>query len=304
MKRTFGVALLWAAGLCPDLVNAQAAVPGGPPPPALAPAPAVAPAPAAAPPATAAPPAPAAAPTPPADPNPPEERKIWLRPDAGSSDGARDEDEGEDALPHRGLFARFTAGVGIGNVRGKLGPEPGFKPIDHLSHTAPVLGLAGQLGGGFENYALAGELLYETMITRVVEPSHVSFNLFGAGLTASAYFRNDWFVTAHLRYLLMVLWKAQIPCFWDRGDATAGPGIGLTFGKEWYGRRYRRDRYVRGQDGRGADSRYREYREHEQEYEEDESGIGLALQGNYASLSGNPQLDYLSVLVLLTLTHF
>jgi hypothetical protein len=207
-------------------------------------------------------------------------------------------------VPHRGLFARFTAGVGIGHVSGKLGPEPGFKPIDRLAHTAPVLGVAAQLGGGLENFALAGELLYERMLTRVLEPSRVSFSIFGIGFTTSLYSRDDWFVTGHVRWLMMLLWKPQIPCWYQRADATSGPGLGLTFGKEWYRHHRRRDAYDRRPEYRNGEYRSEAYREHMHDEERGDGGIGVALQGNYASLSGNPDLDYLSGLLLLTMTHF
>lgn len=258
-----GASLWVAAYSSPAVAQAQ---PEAPPPPAAALAPAGAPAP---------------VPT-------PDGRKIRLV-------ATEDADEEEDDLPpHDGVFARFTPGLGIGHVSGKLGPEPGFKPIERLSHTGPVLGIAAQLGGGFENFALAGELLYERMLTRVLEPSRVSFSLFGVGLTASLYSTDDWFVTGHVRWLMMVLWKPEVPCWYSRGDATSGPGLGLTLGKEWFGH-HRRDQYYGEPPYPSARHRA---------YDRDEGGIGLALQGNYASLSGNPHLDYLSGLVLLSLTHF
>ncbi|MFC1642607.1 hypothetical protein ACFL5O_07970 [Myxococcota bacterium] len=155
---------------------------------------------------------------------------------------------------------------------GALAPEPGFKPIVDLSHTAPVVGLAGQLGGGAEDFALSAELLYERLLTRLRAPSTVGFDLFGIGIAASMYSDEDWLVTAHLRWILMLLWKSDIPCWHDRGDGTSGPGIGVTLGKEWH--------------------------------PQADGGIGVALQGNYAALSGNPELNYLSGLLLLTLTRF
>jgi hypothetical protein len=100
----------------------------------------------------------------------------------------------------------------------------------------------------------------------------VSFSLFGLGLTGSYYWDDDWFLTGHLRWVLMLLWKAEIPCWFDRGDGTSGPGVGLTLGKEWFG--------------------------------DDDGGVGIALQANYAYLWGNPELHYLSGLALLTLTSF
>ncbi|MBN1606546.1 MAG: hypothetical protein JW940_07920 [Polyangiaceae bacterium] len=263
----FGPSLLGAT-LAPPEAQAQAPAPAAPPASAAAPAPASALAP---------------------DPNAPEERKINL---VAAEDPEQDDD---DLPPHRGVFARLTAGVGIGHVSGQLGPEPGFKPIDRLSHTAPVLAVAAELGGGVQNFALAGELLYERMLTRVLEPSRVSFSLFGIGLGASLYSTDDWFVTGHVRWLMMLLWKPEIPCWYERGDATSGPGIGLTLGKEWYSHQHHRDRTYGGSPYRAEGHR---------DAERGKGGIGLALQGNYASLSGNPDLDYLSGLLVLTMTRF
>jgi hypothetical protein len=295
MKQILVASLFCGASLlgslsAPPLARAQSQAPAAAAQPAAATAPAIAPAPAAAP-TPSADAAPQAGPPAPG-PMAPADARIDLR---AEEDPERQEG---DLPPHRGLFARFTPGFGIGHVSGRLGPEPGFKPIDHLSHTGPVLGVSGQLGGGFENFAVAGELLYERMLTRVLEPSRVSFSLFGVGLTASAYFRNDWFVTGHARWLMMLLWKSEVPCWYDRGDATSGPGIGLTLGKEWYSHRHRRNR-----DDGGSGYPNPEYRE-ERASDRGDGGIGLALQGNYASLSGNPSLDYLSGLLLLSLTHF
>lgn len=186
------------------------------------------------------------------------------------------QEEDED---HHGFFTRLTVGAGLGHVRGSLPPEPGFKPIDDLSHTAPVVGAAVQLGGGAGDLALAGELYYERMLRRVLDPSRVSFGLIGLGIAASYYLDNDWFLTGHLRWVLMTLYKAEIPCWADRLDATGGPGVGLTVGKEWFDRKNNED-------------------------DDPDNGLGVALQGNYAKLYGNPELRYMSGLVLLSFTHF
>jgi hypothetical protein len=178
----------------------------------------------------------------------------------------------QDEDRHHGFFGRLTAGLGIASVRGDLPPEPGFRPIEDMKHVAPVLGVAGLLGGGFENVSIAAELSYEHLLTRVKEPSRVGFQLFGFGVAGSLYLPEDWFLTAHLRWVSMILFKPDIECFWQCFDGTGGPGLGLTVGKEWYG------------DGDG--------------------GVGIALQGNYARLQGTPQLTYASGLVLLTLTRF
>lgn len=214
----------------------------------------------------------------PADAQPaPTEREIHLvipsegetRPD---EIGAREQDDRDD--DHEGFFARFTLGGGIGHVSGgRLGPEPGFRPMDSVSHTGPALGAAILFGGGVNDVAVAGELMYERVLTRLRDPSKISFSLYGLGITATAYNDDDWFLTAHLRWLMMMLWKSEIPCWVDRGDATMGPGLALTLGKEWFD-------------------------------DEEEDAVGIALQGNYAALTGNPELDYYSALLMLTLTTF
>ncbi|MBN2192212.1 MAG: hypothetical protein JW751_05305 [Polyangiaceae bacterium] len=170
------------------------------------------------------------------------------------------------------MFLRLTLSGGIANVRGDLDPKPGFKPIYDLDHTAPVLGMAGMLGGGGRNLALAAELSYEHILRRAQDSSVAGFQLFGLGFAGSYYFDHDWFLTAHLRWVSMIVFMPDIPCFWDRIDGTGGPGLGVTTGKEWFG--------------------------------EDNGAVGLALQGNCAKLNGKPDLTYLSGLALLTFTHF
>jgi hypothetical protein len=141
-----------------------------------------------------------------------------------------------------------------------------------LSHAAPVLGVTAQFGGGARDVAIAGELLYERMLGGLDAPSQVSFQLFGVGFGGSYYLRDDWFLTAHVRWVGLYLWMNDVPCFCDRIDATWGPGLGLTAGKEWF----------RGKRG----------------------GLGVALQVNYARLRGAPALTYASGLALFTLTRF
>jgi hypothetical protein len=195
-----------------------------------------------------------------------------------------DEDDDDDP-DHHGRFTRLTLGLGLGHVSGSLRAEPGFKPVDVLSHTAPVVGAALQVGGGAQNFAVAGELLYERMLRQLLEPSKVTFSLIGIGVTASLYLDEDWFVTGHLRWVFMLLYKSEIPCWVDGIDGTSGPGLGVTLGKEWFGRD--------DDDDGGSD-----------DDDDHDNGLGVALQLNYASLSGDPKLKYVSGLVLLSLTHF
>src|SRR5512145_266394 len=148
----------------------------------------------------------------------------------------REREAAEDP-PHRGVYSRFTAGLGVGHVGGgNLRAKPGFKPIYGLDHTAPVLSLAGQVGAGTENLAFAVEVLYEQMLKRVPAPSDVGFHLIALGIAGSYYLPHDLFVTAHLRWVGLILRMPDCLCLSDRLDSTAGPGVGLTVGKEWFAR--------------------------------------------------------------------
>lgn len=180
------------------------------------------------------------------------------------------EDEEED---HAGGFGRADVGLGYGWVgNGDLAVEPGFKPVDNLDFSGPVVGVSAQGGAGFSNFALAGEFVYERMLARLEQPSNVSFQLFGVGIGAAYYLPDDFHVGAQLRYVGLLLWRREIPCFWDRGDWSWGPGVGATLGKEWFG--------------------------------DDDTGIGFAVQGNYAALVGRPNLRYASVLGKFSITGF
>jgi hypothetical protein len=68
------------------------------------------------------------------------------------------------------------------------------------------------------------------------------------------------------------MWREEISCFWDRGDWSWGPGVGVILGKEWFGG--------------------------------NKSGHGLAPHGSYARLRGEPKLDYASLLGKFTLSWF
>lgn len=187
-----------------------------------------------------------------------------------SAAGSRPEAESRE---HGHLFKRMAIGLGYGWVgHGDLAPEPGFKPINDLSLKAPVLGVSLQSGVGLGSFALAGELTYERMLESLKAPSPVSFQLLGLGLGGTYYFDDDWHVGAQLRLVGLLLWRRSIPCFWDRGDVTWGPGVGATLGKEWFGG--------------------------------DALGLGLSLQANYAHLQGTPNLRYASATGQFTLTWF
>lgn len=202
--------------------------------------------------------------------------------ETGGVGGAAAADRSDDDVePHAGLFAHLDLGLGYGAILGgSLAPEPGFRPIDDLSFAGPVLGTSLQVGGGAENIAVAVELLYEVMLTEKEEPSNVGFQMFGIGLAGTYYTDEDYLIGAQLRHLGMLLWREDIPCFWDRGASASGPGVGVTLGKEWFGRRGRTD----GRRGKG--------------------GLGIALQGNYAKFDGDASFDYMSVLLQLSMTAF
>lgn len=194
------------------------------------------------------------------------------------------EREKKEVEPHSGVFVHWDLGLGYGFVLdGALGPEPGFRPIDDLSFSGPVLGTSFQLGGGARDFSVAGELSYEVMLTDKEKPDNVGFQMFGIGLGANYYTDDDILIGAQLRYLGMILWRENIPCFCDRPIGTAGPGIGLTLGKEWY------DRDI--------------HSNHERERRE-KGGLGLALQGNYAAFQSDPDLHYASLLLELSMTAF
>lgn len=200
------------------------------------------------------------------------------------------QEEEEEVEPHRGFFGHFDVGLGYGFVHGgALGPEPGFRPVDDLSFSGPVFGTSLQIGGGAKDFSLAAELMYELMLTEKEEPDNVGFQMFGIGLGANYYTDDDFLIGAQLRYLGMILWREDVPCFWDRGAGTSGPGVGITLGKEWFGDR-RRNRNRDDNDDRDDD--------------DNEGGIGIALQGNYAAFQGDPDLRYMSLLLQLSMTRF
>jgi hypothetical protein len=58
------------------------------------------------------------------------------------------------------------------------------------------------------------------MLARVKEPSRAGFKLFNLGVTGSYYFEQDWFFTAHLRWVTMIVFMPDIEC---SGSASTGP---------------------------------------------------------------------------------
>jgi len=225
------------------------------------------------------PPTPAGPPPTPVGPPPPPVEDEYV--DDGDLDGEDDGDDDEDDH-HKGFFFRFTLGLGWGwlNGDGTLPPARGLQAIEDPEHNSPVFNLALSLGGGFLDLALHLGVLYERMIIRDRDPEKMGLSLFGIGGGLSYYFTDyDFFATAQVRLIGLALYLPDVICndyYADKWEWYKGPGFALTLGKEWY------------------------------EDDEDEGGIGLGIQGNYAYLthSSDVRLHYFSLLLVLTLTHF
>lgn len=198
-------------------------------------------------------------------------------PDAQESPASEEKEETDD--DHEGRFFRLTLGPGYGLVgtSGRVDPQPGFKPIDGFTHGSPTLGFGLLFGGDLvENMSLAFEMLYERMLINLKEPSSMSFNLFGIGAALSYYFDSDWYLTGHLRYLLLLMWRHEMVCEvtpFDKYMSSSGPGAAVTFGKEWFG--------------------------------DNDRGVGIALQLGYAYfLTSEPNFHYASLSLLFSVTRF
>jgi len=201
--------------------------------------------------------------------------------DNPDEDFEEDLEEEGDEEDHEGFFFRFTLGLGWGwvNGDGTMPPSKGIELISDPSHHSPVFNSAMSLGAGFLNFAVHLGVLYERMIVRADDPTSMGYTLWGIGGGLTYYFTDhDFFVTAQMRYMAMLLFMKGVICTdynEDKYEWYKGPGIAATLGKEWY---------KEGKDG----------------------GVGIGLQFNYARLKhdGGFSFDYMSVLLLLTLTHF
>jgi hypothetical protein len=182
---------------------------------------------------------------------------------------------------HEGLFFRFALGIGWGWVQGDgtMPPSKGIERINDPSHHSPVFNMALSLGAGFYDLAVHLGVVMERMIVRADDPASMGFTLWGIGGGLTYYFTDhDFFVTARMRYMAMLLFMPGVICDdynEDKYEWYKGPGFAVTLGKEWF---------KEGKDG----------------------GVGLGLQFNYARLNhdGAFSFDYMSILLLLTLTKF
>jgi hypothetical protein len=188
---------------------------------------------------------------------------------------------------HKGFFFRLALGLGWGWLEGKgtLPAAKGLRMVEDFSHDSPLFNFALSLGGGFLGLALHLDVLYERLFLRSDDPIEMGVTLMGVGGGLSYYFSDyDFFATAQVRLTGMMTFMPQVVCedyYADKFEWYRGPGFSLTLGKEWYDEA----------DDRG---------------EEDEGGIGLGLQGNYARLTHDNGVvfNYFSLLLVLTVSHF
>lgn len=194
-------------------------------------------------------------------------------------DEEEDEEEEEDDY-HEGFFFRFALGLGWGWISGDgtMTPAKGLQLVEDPTHNSPVFNFTLSLGGGFLDLGLHLGVLYERMILRSDEPIEMGITLMGIGGGATYYFTdNDFFVTAQVRLIGLLMFMPGVICdryFSDKFEWYRGPGFSVTLGKEWYG--------------------------------DDDGGIGLGIQGNYAYLMHASEFafHYGSLLLVLTLTRF
>ena len=188
-----------------------------------------------------------------------------------------EEDEDED---HQGFLFRFSIGLGWAWIfgDGTLEPAIGVRRIDEPSHTSPAFNVAMDLGGGFKDlgFHLGGVL--ERMILRADEPTEMGFTLFGVGVGLSYYFTDyDFYATAQARFVGLRLYLPNVLCgvkLGEKWQSYQGPGVTVGLGKEWFG--------------------------------DDDKGLGLGLQFNYAKLKNDDwvEWDYVSLMLALTFTKF
>lgn len=187
------------------------------------------------------------------------------------------EDEKEE---HEGFLFRLTFGLGWAFLRGEgtLAPAIGIRRIDEIEHNSPALNLSMDFGGGFKGFGIHVGGVIERMILRADEPTEMGFTLFGVGGGLSYYFTDyDFYATAQLRFVGMRLYLPNVLCDVELGEkyqSYQGPGFTIGVGKEWFG--------------------------------DNDKGLGLGLQLNYAKLEDGDwmEFDYVSLMLALTFTKF
>jgi hypothetical protein len=198
-------------------------------------------------------------------------------PPAPAAEGDAEEEERED---HKGFLFRFTIGLGWAWISGDGALEPaiGLRRVDDLKHTSPAFNASMDFGGGFKSLGIHVGGVYERMILREDSPTEMGFTLLGVGGGLSYYFtEHDFYATAQFRFYGLRLYLPDVPCdakVGEKWQSYQGPGFTFGLGKEWFG--------------------------------DNDKGLGLGLQVNYAKLKNDPwaELDYVSLMLALTFTKF
>ena len=198
-------------------------------------------------------------------------------PAPATDQSGEDEKEHED---HKGFLFRFTIGLGYAWIfgDGTLAPSIGLRRVEEPSHESPAFNVSMDFGGGFKDFGIHVGGVWERMILRADEPVEMGFTLFGVGGGLSYYFtKYDFYATAQARFVGLILYLPGVLCSAERGEkhqSYQGPGVTVGIGKEWFG--------------------------------DNDKGLGLGLQLNYAKLKNDPwtELDYVSLMLALTFTKF
>ncbi|MBN2715377.1 MAG: hypothetical protein JXX14_05950 [Deltaproteobacteria bacterium] len=186
---------------------------------------------------------------------------------------------------HRGLFLRFAPGLGLGVAwaRGTMDPRPGLEAITNPRHTTLTGTIGLDIGAGLSRrLALHVGTFYEKMIFRMKDPTNVVFSILGVGAGLTWYFTDlELYLTGQFRWVGMLLKFPEVSCsdyFDDTFEWYKGPGMSLTFGREWF------------------------------ESPTDDNATGIGIQANYYRMHGGIDKAYafnhFSLLAVLTFTHF
>lgn len=193
--------------------------------------------------------------------------------------------EDETQPNHRGFYFRFTPGLGLGTAwaKGTMDPLPGIERIDDPRHSTLTGTIGLDLGAGIvRNLALHVGTFFEKMILRKTEPTRMAFSIFGVDAGLTWYFTElELYLTGQFRWVGMLVKYPEVSCaeyFEDTFDWYKGPGLSVTFGKEWY------------------------------DDANDQHGTGIGLQTNYYRTHGgiddHQAFNHFSLLLVLTSTRF